>query len=121
MTVTREGQIALPTTGMTCASCVSHVEAGLRELPSVRDVVVNLATHKATDGVGYGVAASELTLEIRGMTCASCVSHVEEAVLGAEGVLSASVNLESGTARVTYVPGGGHGARDDQGGGRCRL
>ena len=34
--------------GMTCASCVSHVEAGLREVQGVQDVQVNLATEKAT-------------------------------------------------------------------------
>ena len=33
---------------MTCASCVAHVEEALRELPGVSNVVVNLATSKAS-------------------------------------------------------------------------
>ena len=33
--------------GMHCAACVTRVEAALRKLPSVSDVVVNLATNEA--------------------------------------------------------------------------
>lgn len=33
--------------GMTCASCVSHVEKALKQLPEVEQVEVNLATEKA--------------------------------------------------------------------------
>lgn len=39
--------ISLPITGMSCASCVSHVEGALKELPGVSNVVVNLATNTA--------------------------------------------------------------------------
>lgn len=39
--------LTLPILGMTCASCVSHVEEPLKELPSVSNVTVNLATNKA--------------------------------------------------------------------------
>jgi Cu+-exporting ATPase len=39
------------------------------------------------------------------MTCASCVSHVEKALLGLDGVTGAVVNLGLGTARVTFLPG----------------
>jgi len=115
-------ELALPISGMSCASCVAHVEGALRGLPSVSEVVVNLGTNKASlkydpavvtladmrkavDDVGYGVATAELTLEVRGMTCSSCVSHVEGALLGLEGVSAAVVNLDAATARVTYVPG----------------
>src|SRR5512134_1333015 len=89
--------LTLPISGMSCASCVSHVEGALKELPGVANVVVNLATNKATlkydpqsvtledmrravDNVGYGVATAEITLDVRGMTCASCVAHVEGAL-----------------------------------------
>src|SRR3972149_5480939 len=102
--------LSLPVQGMTCASCVSHVEGALKELPGVANVVVNLATNKASltydpvrvtladmaravDDVGYAVPATELTLDVRGMTCASCVSHVEEALKELHGVTSAAVNL----------------------------
>ncbi|HWQ83089.1 MAG TPA: heavy metal translocating P-type ATPase, partial [Anaerolineales bacterium] len=107
---------------MTCASCVSHVEGALKDLPGVDDVVVNLATNKATlnydpqkvrladmqravDDVGYAVPTSELTLDVSGMTCASCVDHVESALKELTGVQGAAVNLGLHTARVTYIPG----------------
>ena len=113
---------SLPVQGMTCASCVSHVEGALKELPGVSQVVVNLATAKATveadpaqvsledmrravAEVGYSVATAEVTLDVKGMTCASCVAHVEGALTELEGVTAAVVNLGLGTARVSYIPG----------------
>ncbi len=114
---------SLPVQGMMCASCVSHVETALKELNGTSNVVVNLATNKASlvydpahltladmiravSDVGYSVPATELTLEVRGMTCASCVTHVEGALKELEGVTNAVVNLGLGTARVTYISGG---------------
>ena len=53
-----------------------------------------------------GGAGSERVLVIvGGMTCASCVRHVEDALGDTGGVTSASVNLASGRATVEYVPG----------------
>src|SRR5215211_1547495 len=86
-------KLSLPISGMTCASCVSHVEGALKELPGTSNVVVNLGTNKANllydpqriklddlrravEDVGYAITTSELTLDVRGMTCASCVDHV---------------------------------------------
>ncbi|HEX9839590.1 MAG TPA: heavy metal translocating P-type ATPase [Anaerolineales bacterium] len=114
--------LTLPISGMTCASCVSHVEGALKELPGVSNVTVNLATNKASlsydpqrvklddmrravDDVGYAVATAELTFDVSGMTCASCVDHVEGALKELRGVQEAVVNLGLNTARVTYVPG----------------
>ncbi|HLF01348.1 MAG TPA: heavy metal translocating P-type ATPase [Anaerolineales bacterium] len=114
--------LSLPVQGMSCASCVSHVEGALQELPGVLNVTVNLATNKASltydparatladmaraiDDVGYSVPSAELTLDVRGMTCASCVSHVEGALTELGGVTGAVVNLGLNTARVTYIPG----------------
>jgi Cu+-exporting ATPase len=113
--------LSLPVQGMSCASCVAHVERALQALPGVDQVVVNLGTNKATvtydpervalpaftqaiAGVGYEVPTTELTLQVSGMSCASCVSHVEGALKGLEGVSDAVVNLGLGTARVTYIP-----------------
>ena len=53
------------------------------------------------------VATHEVALQIEGMTCASCVSRVEKALLKVPGVASASVNLatEKATVRaLTSVP-----------------
>jgi Cu+-exporting ATPase len=114
--------LTLPISGMTCASCVSHVEGALKELTGVSNVTVNLAINKANlsydpqrvklddmrravEDVGYAIPTAELTLDVRGMTCASCVDHVEGALKELRGVQEAVVNLGLNTARVTYVPG----------------
>ena len=114
-------QVTLPIQGMTCASCVSHVAHGLEKVPGVTEVQVNLATEKATvvfdDGAvplttlvqavqdtGYDVATEKVSLPIGGMTCASCVAHVEGALAGIPGVVSANVNLATEKATVEYIP-----------------
>ncbi|SDQ81458.1 heavy metal translocating P-type ATPase [Arthrobacter crystallopoietes] len=47
---------------------------------------------------------AECTLEIGGMTCASCVGRVEKALTKLDGVASAHVNLATEAARVSYNP-----------------
>ena len=42
-----------------------------------------------------------LSLQIEGMTCASCVSRVENAIKKVDGVRSASVNLATERADIT--------------------
>ena len=134
--------IKLQVTGMTCASCVMRVEKSLKALPGVKDASVNLATEQAdvsadpsvsADALavairkaGYGVAVTEVTLQIEGMTCASCVARVEKALLKVPGVLSASVNLATERATVqalstlpvaalkAAVEKAGYGAKDAQ-------
>jgi copper chaperone CopZ len=44
-------------------------------------------------------------LAVRDMTCASCVSAVESALLALPGVKEASVNLLAGQAYAKYDPG----------------
>lgn len=115
-------QVSLPVQGMTCTSCVAHVESALSNLPGVESVVVNLAANKAkvtfdpqrltlaqmaqvVSDVGYEVPTEQATLTVSGMTCASCVAHVEKALTGLDGVQSAMVNLATNSARVAYYPG----------------
>jgi Cu+-exporting ATPase len=102
--------------GMTCASCVARVEKALSRVPGVQSASVNLATETAAvtaspnvseqslaDAVhaaGYEVATREVDLVISGMTCASCVNHVEKALRKVPGVISTSVNLATEHARV---------------------
>ena len=50
-------------------------------------------------------ARDDVTLEIGGMTCASCVRTVEAALEGVPGVADASVNLATERARVRLEPG----------------
>ena len=118
----KDKQITIPVQGMTCASCVAHVENALRGVHGAASVSVNLATEKATlelesaeiplgelreavDRAGYKVPAAKTTLNIGGMTCASCVAHVEEALKSVSGVVDAAVNLATEKATVEYVPG----------------
>lgn len=117
-----ERQISLPIKDMTCASCVAHVTHALQEVPGVLDVTVNLATEKAAvryddrqtnveamiaavRETGYDVPLEKALLSIGGMTCASCVGHVEEALRSVPGVLTANANLATERATVEYVPG----------------
>src|SRR5450830_1519718 len=110
-------ELTLAVEGMTCASCVGRVEKALRAVPSVRDVSVNLATELATiqaesdvhadqliaavHKAGYDVKQEEITLDITGMSCASCVGRVEKALHKILGVSEVSVNLASEKATLT--------------------
>lgn len=115
-------EMNLPLSGMTCASCAAHIEKGLRELPGIARVIVNLATESAnlvfSDGfvetdvlveavrnTGYDVPTENIVLPIAGMTCASCAAHVEGGLWDVPGVLSANVNLATERANVVFVPG----------------
>src|SRR3990172_9449719 len=112
---TPSATLTLPVRGMTCASCVSHVESALKEVPGVASVTVSLGTERATiqfanggvpierlraavQDVGYDVPVESTTLSVSGMTCASCVSHVEGALKELPGVTEAIVNLALASA-----------------------
>ena len=108
-------RFVLPVHGMTCASCVAHVEKALQNVCGVSSVAVNLATESAAVETGrldaqarraalaarrgaiveagYEVPTQSIRLALEGMTCASCVARVEKALAGVPGVLAASVNL----------------------------
>ena len=107
--------------GMSCASCVGHVEKALSAAPGVSSVSVNLATSRATvtltgaiqppelvkvvEAAGYEVPAETMELAIEGMTCASCVSRVEKALAKVPGVIDAAVNLATGRATLRSAGG----------------
>ena len=116
--------------GMSCASCVSKIEKQLRALPGVFSASVNLATeraqveydadhvglqaiHQAVESLGYHVLPlSEPTdgpqhriqFGVVGMSCASCVSKIENALRAVPGVTSAEVNLATERAQVAFHP-----------------
>ena len=48
-------------------------------------------------------ATMNVSLNIGGMTCAACVSHVEKALRGVEGVEASAVNLATERATVQYT------------------
>ena len=115
-------QVTLNIEGMTCASCVANVERALKGVDGVSQATVNLATEKATvkfdpelaplsrlaaavDDAGYKAGVEKVTLNIGGMTCASCVGNVEAALQHVDGVLSATVNLATERATAEFLPG----------------
>ncbi len=121
MTGPQARKISLKIVGMTCASCVKRVEDALKGLKGVSEASVNLASEKAAvtydpgqvsiddmiravKDAGYGVATETATLQVRGMTCASCVKRVEDALMERQGVIDVSVNLATESATVRYNP-----------------
>ncbi len=116
-------KIDLPITGMTCAACSAAVERALKKTVGIADVSVNLPAERAAiefgspdrmppltglidviKGEGYGVATSQMTFFIQGITCAACVGAVEKSLAKLYGVLSAKVNLATETATLEYIP-----------------
>ena len=112
----------LPIEGMTCASCVSNIERALRKVEGVSEVNVNLAMERAKvlssngdlvlselvqaiKNAGYDVPLERMQLPIGGMTCASCVAHVEGALGDVPGVVQVNVSLATEKASVTFIPG----------------
>ncbi|WP_373091878.1 heavy metal translocating P-type ATPase [Zhongshania sp.] len=102
--------------GMSCASCVSHIEKALNAVEGVSKVSVNLATETAQitlakavaseqlsaaiENAGYHVSTSTVRLKIGGMSCASCVGRIEKALQATPGVLAVSVNLATEIANI---------------------
>ncbi len=110
---------------MTCAACAQRIEKTVRKLPGIGQASVNLASEKlfveydgqsvgpsaiqeAVARIGYQVVekadSGTVTIPIGGMTCAACAQRVEKAVGRLDGVVSASVNLATEKATVTYDP-----------------
>ncbi|MFC1938454.1 heavy metal translocating P-type ATPase [Chloroflexota bacterium] len=112
----------IPVTGMTCKTCAATIEKGLAGTPGVGQANVNFASEKASieydptrvdltkikdtiSELGYGVAIRKSVFPVGGMTCASCVSRVEQALSSVPGVVSVGVNLASEKATVEYIEG----------------
>ncbi len=108
--------------GMTCTTCAATIEKGLAETPGVEQANVSFVSEKASieydpakvslakikntiSQLGYGAATKKSIFPVGGMTCASCVSRVEQALSSVPGVVSANVNLASEKATVEYVEG----------------
>lgn len=117
-----EGQsCAMSIGGMTCAACVAHVEKALKAAPGVVDARVNLASERAelvlapgadladlaarVTEEGYQPRIARFELGVDGMTCGSCVAHVEKALKNLSGVLEVRVNLATERAFVEALEG----------------
>lgn len=109
-----------PVQGMTCAACAASIEQVLNKLPSVQ-AHVNFASEQvhatydphriSTDALiesvhkaGFSVPRASATLDIAGMTCASCAAGIEASLNALPGV-HAVVNFASAKARADYPAG----------------
>lgn len=102
---------------MSCATCALRIEKSLQATAGVKSAAVNYASGTAAvtgdpgqltttaltaavRRVGYEIEPKIITLNIRGMTCATCVQRVEKALLSVPGVIQADVNLAASQAHV---------------------
>ncbi|QDY71314.1 heavy metal translocating P-type ATPase [Qingshengfaniella alkalisoli] len=119
--MTDSHHLSLPLEGLSCASCVRRVETALTAVQGASNPVVNLTTgsvaldidrpdrindvRAALERAGYPPRPAVLTLDIDGMSCASCVGRVEKALKKVPGMTSATVNLAAETARISFLDG----------------
>ncbi len=120
--MTKHDALSFEIDGMTCAGCVGRAEKAIASVGGVEKAEVNLATHggrvtldskagpgtaKAIAGAlqaaGYPAVPTRHRFDVEGMSCASCVNRVEEALLEVPGVISANVNLAENTATATAL------------------
>ncbi len=118
---TEEKRYSIPIGGMSCASCAARIEEGLSSLTGVKEASVNFAAERvsilldpekmrpgdivsAVSDLGYEVKTDKASIPISGMSCASCVSKVESAIKGLDGVISAQVNLATERGTIEYIP-----------------
>ena len=111
----------LKITGMHCATCAVNIEESLSKLKDVEKAQVNFGTdsahveydpakvslheiEKAVKDAGYDVVNQEVTIKVGGMMCATCVETIGAALKELPGVVSATVNLGTEKAYVTYNP-----------------
>ncbi|KFD68054.1 hypothetical protein M514_03388 [Trichuris suis] len=115
--------------GMTCASCVAHIEKTVMKVDGVKRVLVALIAGKAEviydafvvlpnqialriEDMGFNAqvveesqpARRKLELSISGMTCSACVNRIESTVLYIRGVESAHVSLATSVGSFTFDP-----------------
>ena len=108
-------------TGLSCASCVDRAQAAMAAVPGVTDAAVNLATGQATVAfaapatpesiraasakAGYPAEMTDISLDVRGATCASCVLRIETALNAVPGVTETTMNLATSRARIATYAG----------------
>ena len=111
--------LAIPIEGMSCASCVSRVEKALLGVEGLTTASINLAQETALisfgDGqviipavaalsdAGYPARTQTSVLDIRGMSCASCIARIEKSLTAVTGVIDASANLATESADVRFI------------------
>jgi Cu+-exporting ATPase len=111
----------LKITGMHCATCAVTIEESLSKIKDMESARVNFGTdsahvefdpkkvslgeiEKAVKEAGYDIVNQEVTIKVGGMMCATCVETIGAALKELPGVVTATVNLGTEKAYVTYNP-----------------
>ncbi len=106
---------------MSCATCSTTIEEATGSLDGVEEADANFATDEGTveydpetvslaeiygaiEDAGYEPARERQTIEIGGMSCATCSEANERAIESVPGVIDASVNFAADEAHVEYNP-----------------
>ena len=104
---------------MTCSACALNIEKVLKKKEGVDSVAVNLELGRAKvsfepslispreiedaiESIGYKVEKDKVTLDLQGMSCASCAANIEKILNKKDGVISASVNFPLEKAFVEF-------------------
>ena len=112
--------VVLPVKGMTCSSCVSRIEKKISGLNGVIKARVNFGAEQvfvdfdskkiilpdileATKIIGFEIPINQKYFSVKGMSCASCVSRVENKLCDLYGVLGSQVNLATEEVRIDYI------------------
>ncbi len=107
--------------GMSCATCAITIEKSLSSLEGVNHAKVNLGTEtavveydpekvdmgsleKAVKSAGYDVVNGKATVKMGGMTCASCVRTIENALKRLDGIVEVNVNPGAEKAYIVFNP-----------------
>ena len=115
----RTAHIAI--SGMSCATCSTTIQKGVKALEGVSGASANYASDEATveynpdavtlaeiydaiEQTGYEPDRGVLPIEIRGMSCTTCAQTNQRAIERVPGVIKADVNFTSDEARVEYNP-----------------
>jgi len=119
------GKARVRVDGMTCGSCVHLIQAKVKEMKGIVDILVSLENSEALVTFDRGVVDSakvaravdeveskfkaSLVAEIvdifvEGMTCQSCVKVITAKLQEVEGVKQAEVSLEEKQAHVEFDP-----------------
>ncbi|KAI6216712.1 P-type Cu(+) transporter [Aphelenchoides fujianensis] len=115
--------------GMTCSSCVAHIEKHIGAIKGVKAITVSLMFMSADVLYDISVISAQQVAEeisdigfpctvlsdvvsnntkqnfwIHGMTCSSCVKRIESYMMSMKGIESCTVTLANQTAAIEYLP-----------------
>ncbi|KAJ3008522.1 UNVERIFIED_CONTAM: hypothetical protein HDU68_003049 [Siphonaria sp. JEL0065] len=111
--------------GMTCAACVNTIESNVIKTEGIESIKVSLLAQRAEivfnpsiiaksalpdliEDMGFGAVLlkqeikGSTTLQIYGMTCASCSGTITQEVSKMDGIISVSINLLGNTGTFSF-------------------